>query len=51
MMTDLSCSYGVWLSQVKILMEEVIRKHLGWLVVWGNVFGGMIGMVAKAWGY
>jgi hypothetical protein len=20
-------------------MEEVIRQHLGWLVVWGNVFG------------
>jgi hypothetical protein len=20
-------------------MERVIRSHLGWLVVWGNVFG------------
>jgi len=20
-------------------MEDVMRKHLGWLVLWGNVFG------------
>jgi len=38
-------------DKVKLLMEEVIRKHLGWLVVWGNVFGGVIGIVAKACGY
>lgn len=24
---------------VKRLMEDVIREHLGWLIVWGNVFG------------
>eukprot|EP00004_Rigifila_ramosa_P002908 TRINITY_DN12971_c0_g1_i1.p2 TRINITY_DN12971_c0_g1~~TRINITY_DN12971_c0_g1_i1.p2 ORF type:complete len:294 (-),score=80.97 TRINITY_DN12971_c0_g1_i1:48-929(-) len=29
---------------VKQLLEEVMRKHLGWLVVWGNVFGGLIGI-------
>lgn len=38
-------------DKVKELMEEVIRKHLGWLVVWGNVFGGCIGIVAHAAGY
>lgn len=38
-------------DKVKILMEEVIRKHLGWLVVWGNVFGGVIGIISKAAGY
>ncbi|MAM45155.1 MAG: hypothetical protein CMJ91_00470 [Planctomycetes bacterium] len=32
--------------QVKRIIEDVIRKHLGWLVVWGNVFGGLIGLVA-----
>eukprot|EP00003_Mantamonas_plastica_P030021 TRINITY_DN726_c2_g1_i3.p1 TRINITY_DN726_c2_g1~~TRINITY_DN726_c2_g1_i3.p1 ORF type:complete len:357 (-),score=105.64 TRINITY_DN726_c2_g1_i3:74-1144(-) len=36
---------------VKKLMEEVIRKHLGWLIVWGNVFGGLIGVVSKLAGY
>jgi uncharacterized membrane protein YheB (UPF0754 family) len=38
-------------NKVKVLMEEVIRKHLGWLVVWGNVFGGCIGIIAHACGY
>lgn len=32
-------------QQVKRMMEDVIRNHLGWLVVWGNVFGGMLGFV------
>ena len=36
---------------VKLMMEEVIRDHLGWLVVWGNVFGGIIGVVSLAAGY
>ena len=35
----------------KALMEEVIRKHLGWLIVWGNVFGGFIGLVSLLVGY
>jgi len=33
---------------VKELLEGVMRKHLGWLVVWGNVFGGTIGLITKA---
>ena len=36
---------------VKSLLEEVIRKHLGWLVVWGNVFGAIIGVLTLAFGY
>lgn len=36
---------------VKKLMEDVIKKHLGWLIVWGNVFGGLLGLVSKACGY
>lgn len=31
-------------EQVKHIIEDVIRRHLGWLVVWGNVFGGLIGL-------
>jgi len=29
---------------VKKMLEGVIRDHLGWLVVWGNVLGGLIGL-------
>ena len=36
---------------VKRMMEEVIREHLGWLIIWGNVFGGTIGLVSKVLGY
>ena len=36
---------------VKQMMEDVIREHLGWLIVWGNLFGGSIGLLAKALGY
>ena len=31
---------------VKEIIQAMIRKHLGWLVVWGGVFGGAIGLVA-----
>ncbi len=30
---------------VKEIIQDMIRKHLGWLVVWGGVFGGLIGLV------
>lgn len=33
---------------VKRMMEQVMRKHLGWLIVWGNVFGGLIGLLSRA---
>ena len=38
-------------ERVKEMMEEVIREHLGWLIVWGNIFGGTIGLVSKVMGY
>lgn len=31
---------------VKNIIQQMIRKHLGWLVVWGGVFGGIIGCIA-----
>jgi len=34
-------------QMVKTIIEAMIRKHLGWLVVWGGVFGGLIGVVAN----
>jgi len=33
-------------KMVKDIIQTMIRKHLGWLVVWGGVFGGLIGLVA-----
>jgi uncharacterized membrane protein YheB (UPF0754 family) len=32
---------------VKEIIQKMIREHLGWLVVWGGVFGGLIGLVAE----
>ena len=31
---------------VKEIIQTMIRKHLGWLVVWGGVFGAVIGLIA-----
>lgn len=36
---------------VKELVEDMIRTHLGWLVVWGNLFGGIIGLVCQLAAY
>jgi uncharacterized membrane protein YheB (UPF0754 family) len=38
-------------ERIKKLVEAVMAKHLGWLVVWGNIFGGLIGVVSVAVGY
>jgi len=38
-------------DRVKKLIEAVMRAHLGWLVVWGNIFGGLIGVISEAVGY
>lgn len=35
---------------VKEIIQDMIRKHLGWLVVWGGVFGGFIGFIAAITG-
>jgi uncharacterized membrane protein YheB (UPF0754 family) len=32
---------------VKELVQNLIKEHLGWLVVWGGVFGGLIGVVSS----
>lgn len=31
-------------EMVKKIIQDMIKKHLGWLVVWGGVFGGVIGL-------
>jgi uncharacterized membrane protein YheB (UPF0754 family) len=34
-------------KMVKEIMENLMREHLGWLVVWGGVFGGLIGLFSS----
>ena len=29
---------------IKIIIQDIIKKHLGWLVVWGGLIGGLIGL-------
>lgn len=31
---------------VKEMIHDLVKEHLGWLVVWGGVFGGIIGFVS-----
>ena len=35
-------------QKVKEILQTMIRKHLGWLVVWGCVLGGVIGLGVNA---
>ena len=37
-------------QMVKDIIQEMIKSHLGWLVVWGGFFGGIIGLVAHLLG-
>lgn len=32
-------------QQVKTIVQEMIKQHLGWLVVWGGVVGGLLGLL------
>lgn len=34
-------------QMVKQIIQDMIRSHLGWLVVWGGVFGGLIGLATS----
>jgi uncharacterized membrane protein YheB (UPF0754 family) len=34
-------------KMVKEIVQTMIKEHLGWLVVWGGVFGGLIGLIAS----
>lgn len=35
-------------QMVKEIIQSMIRQHLGWLVVWGGVFGAILGVFAEA---
>jgi uncharacterized membrane protein YheB (UPF0754 family) len=30
-------------QQIKLIVQQMMRNHLGWLVVWGGVVGGVLG--------
>lgn len=34
-------------QMVKEIVEHMIQKHLGWLVVWGAVLGGIMGFIVE----
>ena len=34
-------------QMVKEIVQKMIRSHLGWLVIWGGVFGCLIGLVSS----
>ncbi len=34
-------------QMVKVIVQNMIKTHLGWLVVWGGVLGGLIGLVVS----
>ena len=33
-------------KDVKEIIQRMIKKQLGWLVVWGGFFGGIIGLMS-----
>jgi uncharacterized membrane protein YheB (UPF0754 family) len=34
-------------TMVKEIVQNFIKEHLGWLVVWGGFFGGLIGLISS----
>ena len=32
-------------NDIKIIIQKMIREHLGWLVGWGGFFGGLLGLI------
>lgn len=34
-------------QDVKVIIKNIIHKHLGWLVVWGGVFGFTLGLTVS----
>ena len=38
-------------EDIKIIIQKMIKEHLGWLVVWGGVFGGFLGLLLSPIGF
>ena len=35
-------------KRVRNILKSIMKDHLGWLIVWGNLLGGIIGVVTQA---
>ncbi len=38
-------------EDIKIIIQKMIKEHLGWLVVWGGFFGGFLGFILSPVGF
>lgn len=34
-------------ENVKVIVQNMIKKHLSWLVIWGSIIGGLIGLLVS----
>ena len=38
-------------EDIKLIIQKMIKEHLGWLVVWGGFFGGFLGLILSPIGF
>ena len=38
-------------EDIKNIIQRMIKEHLGWLVVWGGFFGGLLGLILSPIGF
>ena len=38
-------------EDIKLIIQKMIKEHLGWLVVWGGLFGGLLGLLLSPIGF
>lgn len=38
-------------EDIKLIIQKMIKEHLGWLVVWGGFFGGLLGLFLSPIGF
>jgi uncharacterized membrane protein YheB (UPF0754 family) len=38
-------------EDIKLIIQKMIQEHLGWLVVWGGFFGGLLGLLLSPIGF
>ena len=38
-------------EDIKIIIQKMIKEHLGWLVIWGGFFGGFLGLILSPVGF
>ena len=42
---------GLSPEDIKIIIQKMIKEHLGWLVVWGGFLGGFLGLILSPIGF